>query len=277
MTAPPATEAASPLVREARAVHALVLRDLLRMLAQPAQTALTLVQPLLFLLILGGGLAALVPATAVGGDYRAYLFPGILVMTVQTPAVTVGMRLITDRESGYLRELLMAPVRRATLLCASCLGGTAEATVQGAVLLATAGVVGLPYDPALLLTLLATMVLTSFVLTVLAAALALGIRSVESFHILLSLALMPLLFLSGAFFPLTALPGPLAQLTALNPLAYAVDVLRRSIERHAPGGPTADGVRWGDWQVPAALEIVVLALLGLAVLWWAARRFGRLE
>ncbi|MGW0534767.1 ABC transporter permease [Streptomyces sp. NPDC003032] len=254
-----------------------MLRNLLRMFAQPAQTALMLVQPLLFLLLLGGGLAALVPATAVGGDYRAYLFPGVLVMTVQTPAVTVGMRLISDRESGYLRETLMAPVRRSTLLCGSCLGGTVEATVQGAVLLATAGVVGLPYQPVLLLTLLATMALTSFVLTVLAAALALGIRSVESFHILLSLALMPLLFLSGAFFPLTTLPGWLAQLTALNPLAYAVDVLRRSIARHVPGGPTATGVRWGDWQVPAALEIGLLALLGLGVLLWAARRFGRLE
>ncbi|MWA08274.1 ABC transporter permease [Streptomyces sp. BA2] len=265
------------MVRELRAVHALVLRDLLRMLAQPAQTVLMLVQPLLFLLLLGGGLAALVPATAVGGDYRVYLFPGVLVMTVQTPAVTVGMRLISDRESGYLRETLMAPVRRSTLLCGSCLGGTAEATVQGAVLLATAGVVGLPYHPVLLLTLLAMMVLTSFVLTVLAAALALGIRSVESFHILLSLALMPLLFLSGAFFPLTALPGWLAQLTAVNPLAYAVDVLRRSIAQYVPGGPAAAEVRWGDWPVPAAVEIVVLAFLGAGVLLWAARRFGRLE
>lgn len=275
--APPATDTPGPLVRELRAVHALVLRDLLRMFAQPAQTTLMLVQPLLFLLLLGGGLAALVPATAVGGDYRAYLFPGLLVMTVQTPAVTVGMRLITDRESGYLRETLMAPVRRSTLLYGSCLGGTTEATVQGAVLLATAGIVGLPYEPVLLLSLLATMALTSFVLTILAAALAIGIRTVESFHILLSLALMPLLFLSGAFFPLTALPGWLAQLAAVNPLAYAVDVLRRSIAHHVPGSTAATGVLWDDWQPPAALEIVVLVLLGAGVLLWAARRFGRLE
>ncbi|MFH8410929.1 ABC transporter permease [Streptomyces sp. NPDC018019] len=275
-TATPATDTPSPLLRELRAVHALVLRDLLHMLAQPTQTALMLVQPLLFLLLLGGGLAALVPATAVGGDYRAYLFPGVLVMTVQTPAVTVGMRLITDRESGYLRETLMAPVRRSTLLYGSCLGGTTEATVQGTVLLATAGTVGLPYHPVLLLSLLATMALTSFVLTALAAALALGIRSVESFHILLSLALMPLLFLSGAFFPLTALPGWLTQLATANPLAYAVDLLRRGIAQHVPG-PTAAGVHWGDWRVPAALEIVVLALLGMGVLLWAAHRFGRRE
>ncbi|MBZ4019307.1 ABC transporter permease [Streptomyces purpurogeneiscleroticus] len=273
--APPATP--GPLVRELRAVHALVLRDLLRMLAQPIQTALMLVQPLLFLLLLGGGLAALVPATAVGGDYRTYLFPGVLLMTVQTPAVTVGMRLITDRESGHLRETLMAPVRRSTLLYGSCLGGTTEATVQGAVLLATAGTVGLPYHPVLLLSLLATVALASFVLTALAAALAIGIRSVESFHVLLSLALMPLLFLSGAFFPLTALPGWLAQLTAVNPLSYAVDVLRRSIAQHVPGTPAATTVHWGNWQVPAALEIVTLVLLGASALLWAAHRFGRLE
>ncbi|MFH8596647.1 ABC transporter permease [Streptomyces rimosus] len=274
---PRAAEAPGTLTRELRAVHALVLRNLSHMLAQPAQTVLMLVQPLLFLLLLGGGLAALVPTTAVGGDYRAYLFPGVLVMTVQTPAVTVGMRLITDRENGYLRETLMAPVRRSTLLYGSCLGGTAEATVQGAVLLATAGIVGLPYQPVLLLRLLAVMALTSFVLTVLAAALAIGIRTVESFHILLSLALMPLLFLSGAFFPLTTLPGWLTQLAAVNPLAYAVDVLRRGIAHHVPGSTAATGVHWGSWQPPAALEIVVLALLGACVLLWAARRFGRLE
>ncbi|MER7398537.1 ABC transporter permease [Streptomyces sp. NPDC000151] len=265
------------LLRELRAVHALVLRDLLRMLGQPLQTVVTLVQPLLFLLLLGGGLAALVPATAVGGDYRTYLFPGVLVMTVQTPAVTVGMRLITDRESGYLRETLMAPVRRSSLLYGSCLGGTAVATAQGAVLLAASGTVGLPYRPLLLLALLATMALTSFVLTALTAALAIGIRSVESFHTLLGLALMPLLFLSGAFFPLTALPGWLTQLTAVNPLAYAVDVLRRSIAQYVPGGLASTGVRWGDWQPPAVLELLALALLGAGGLAWAARRFGRLE
>ncbi|MFI8997434.1 ABC transporter permease [Streptomyces sp. NPDC053542] len=274
------TGAAAPpggLLRELRAVHALVLRDLLRMLGQPLQTVVMLVQPLLFLVLLGGGLAAVIPSTAVGGDYRTYLFPGILVMTVQTPAVTVGMRLITDRESGYLRETLMAPVRRSSLLYGTCLGGTAVATAQGAVLLAAAGTAGLPFRPLLFVSLLATLALTAFVLTALTSALAIGIRSVESFHTLLGLALMPLLFLSGAFFPLTALPGWLTQLTAVNPLAYAVDVLRRCIERYVPGSLTTTGVHWADWRPPALLEVLALALLGAAGLAWAARRFGRLE
>lgn len=265
------------LLRELRAVHALVLRDLLRMFGQPLQTVVTLVQPLLFLVLLGGGLAAVVPATAVGGDYRTYLFPGILVMTVQTPALTVGMRLITDRESGYLRETLMAPVRRSSLLYGICLGGTAVATAQGAVLLAAAGTAGLPFRPLLFVSLLATLALTAFVLTALTAALAIGIRSVESFHTLLGLGLMPLLFLSGAFFPLTALPSWLTRLTAVNPLAYAVDVLRRSIEQFVPGALATTGVRWAEWQPPAALEVLVLALMGAGGLAWAARRFGRLE
>ncbi|WP_078600856.1 ABC transporter permease [Streptomyces violens] len=265
------------LLRELRAVHALVLRDLLRMFGQPLQTVVMLAQPLLFLVLLGGGLAALVPATAVGGDYRTYLFPGVLVMTVQTPALTVGMRLITDRESGYLRETLMAPVRRSSLLYGHCLGGTAVASAQGAVLLAAGSLAGLPFHPLLLLSLLATLALTAFMLTALTAALAIGIRGVESFHTLLSLALMPLLFLSGAFFPLTALPGWLTQLAAVNPLAYAVDVLRRSIEGYVPGTLATTGVRWAGRQPPALLELLVLALMGAGGLAWAARRFGRLE
>ncbi|MEV4341978.1 ABC transporter permease [Streptomyces sp. NPDC049590] len=111
---------------------------------------LPLLQPLLFLLAFGGGLSALVPDAALGGQYRAFLYPGILLMAVQAPAVSVGFRLITDRYSGIVRELLVTPARRSSLLCGICLGGCATATVQGAVLLALAPAGGLPYRPLLL-------------------------------------------------------------------------------------------------------------------------------
>lgn len=97
------------LRHELRAVHGLVHRDLLRLAGQRAHTALMLLHPVLYLLILGGGLARLIPDSTLGVGYQTYLFPGMLMMTVQTPAILVGIRLITDRQSGYLRELLMAP------------------------------------------------------------------------------------------------------------------------------------------------------------------------
>lgn len=270
-------ERAGRLRRELRAVHALVHRDLLRLARQRVPTALMLLHPVLYLFILGGGLAALIPAASLGVGYQTYLFPGMLMMTVQTPAIMVGIRLITDRQSGYLRELLMAPVSRTALLLGSCAGGTLVATVQGAVLLGLAGAVGLPYDPVLLVLLLGGMVLTSFTLTALSLALAVGLRSPETFHTLLGVVMMPLLFLSGGFFPLASLPGWAQALASVNPLAYGVDVLRRTITLRAPGQTAAGSVEWAGRQPPLALEAGLLLAVGALALLWAARRFSRPE
>ncbi|MFE5796349.1 ABC transporter permease [Streptomyces sp. NPDC056503] len=265
------------LRRELRATHALVHRDLLRLACQRVPTALMLLHPVLYLFILGGGLAALIPAASLGVGYQAYLFPGMLMMTVQTPAIMVGIRLITDRQSGYLRELLMAPVSRATLLLGSCAGGTLVATVQGAVLLLLAGAVGLPYDPVLLALLLGGMVLASFTITAFSLALAVGLRGPEIFHTLLGLVMMPLLLLSGGFFPLASLPGWARALAAANPLAYGVDVLRRSIGLRVPGQAAAGGVEWAGRQPPLLLEAGLLLAAGVLALTWATRRFSRPE
>ncbi|WP_434095755.1 ABC transporter permease [Streptomyces lavendulae] len=274
---PAAPAPPSRLRRELRAVHALVHRDLLRLSTQRTHTALMLIQPVLYLFILGGGLAALIPNSTLGVGYQTYLFPGMLMMTVQTPAIMVGIRLITDRQSGYLRELLMAPVSRSTLLLGSCAGGTTVAAVQGAVLLALAGAVGLPYDPLLLALLLAGMVLASFTITALSLALAVTLGRPEVFHMLLGLVMMPLLFLSGGFFPLENLPGWARSLAALNPLAYGVDLLRRGITLRVPDQAAVAGLEWFGRQPPLPLEAAALLATGIAALLWAAHRFNRPE
>ncbi|MEE1753121.1 ABC transporter permease [Streptomyces sp. SP18CS02] len=265
------------LRHELRAVHALVYRDLLRLAGQRTHTALMLLHPVLYLLILGGGLAALIPNTSLGVGYQTYLFPGMLMMTVQVPAIMVGVRLITDRQSGYLRELLMAPVSRSTLLLGSCVGGTLVATAQGAVLLGLAGAVGLPYDPPLLMLLLAGMVLASFTITALALAVAVSLRRADTFHMLLGLVMMPLLFLSGAFFPLQTMPGWAHTLANANPLAYGVDLLRRCIALRVPDQAAVGGIEWAGWQPPLPLEAALLLTSGAIALLWAAHRFNRPE
>ncbi|WP_066944068.1 ABC transporter permease [Streptomyces lushanensis] len=271
------TERPARLRHELRAVHALVYRDLLRLAGQRTHTALMLLHPVLYLLVLGGGLAALIPSTSLGVGYQTYLFPGMLMMTVQMPAITVGMRLIADRQSGYLRELLMAPVSRSTLLLGSCVGGTLVATAQGAVLLSLAGAVGLPYDPPLLVLLLAGMILASFTVTALALALAVSLRSAETFHMVLGLVMMPLLFLSGAFFPLATMPGWARALADANPLAYGVDLLRRCIALLVPDQAAVGGIEWAGRQLPLLLEAALLLTGGAMALLWAAHRFNRPE
>ncbi|MFD8643435.1 ABC transporter permease [Streptomyces zaomyceticus] len=279
LTEPRATERgrAPRLRHELRAIHALVHRDLLRLVSQRSHTALVLLQPAVYLFALGGGLATLIPAASLGTGYQTYLFPGMLMMTVQTPAIMVGIRLITDRQSGYLRELLMAPVSRSTLLLGSCAGGTLVAAVQGAVLLGLAGTVGLPYDPVLLLLLLGGMLLASFALTSMTLALSVTLRSPELFHTLLSLLMMPLLFLSGAFFPLESMPGWARGLATVNPLAYGVDLLRRCIALRVPDQAAVGGIEWAGRQPPLPLEAGLLLAVGGLALLWAARRFSRPE
>ncbi|MCH0539252.1 ABC transporter permease [Streptomyces sp. MUM 203J] len=265
------------LRRELRAVNGLVHRDLLRLSAHPTHTALMLLQPVLYLFVLGGGLAALIPNSSLGVGYQTYLYPGMLMMTVQTPAVMVGIRLITDRQSGYLRELLMAPVRRSTLLLGNCAGGTLVSTVQGAVLLCLAGAVGLPYDPLLLVLLLTGMILASFTITALSLALAVTLNRPEIFHMLLGLVMMPLLFLSGGFFPIQNLPGWAHTLAAANPLAYGVDLLRRCIGLRVPDQAATAGIEWAGRQPPLLLEGGLLLACGTMALLWATHRFSRPE
>jgi ABC-2 type transport system permease protein len=258
--------------RELRAVHALIARDWLRLVANPTNTVLLLLQPLLFLLAFGGGLSALVPDSALDGQYRAFLYPGILLMAIQAPAVSVGIRLITDRYSGIIRELLVTPARRSSLLCGICLGGCATATAQGAVLLALAPAGGLPYRPLLLAGLLAELALAAFTLTALALVPAVHTRRPETFSTLLALTSAPLLFGSGALVPLSTLPSWVTSAAAVNPLAYATDLLRRTVRPATPAG-----VHWGTWQPPPSLEAGVLLLTAITALLWAAHRFARTD
>ncbi|MFF4713412.1 ABC transporter permease [Streptomyces eurythermus] len=258
--------------QELRAIHALITRDWLRLVANPTNTVLMLLQPLLFLLAFGGGLSALVPDSAVGGQYRAFLYPGILLMAIQAPAVSVGIRLITDRYNGTIRELLVTPARRSSLLCGICLGGCATATAQGAVLLALAPAGGLPYRPLPLAGLLAELALAAFTVTALALVPAVHTRRPETFSTLLALTSAPLLFGSGALVPLSALPSWVTTAAALNPLAYAIDLLRRTADPTA-----ASGVHWGTWQPPPALEAGVLLLTAITALLCTAHRFGRTD
>ncbi|MDJ1134844.1 ABC transporter permease [Streptomyces iconiensis] len=270
----PAAPRLTALHRESRTVLAVVHRDLLRVLSRPTHAFLMMLHPLVFLFAFGGGLGALIPSRAVGGDYSAYLFPGILIMTIQTPAIGVGMRLIEDRTSGFLRETLMAPARRSTLLAAMCLGGTTVATVQGLVLLALAGTVGIAYDPFLMASMLTVLTVTAFTLTALTTLLAVTMTNAESFNTLLALTMLPLVFLSGGFFPLSAMPDWLGTLAAANPLAYAVDLLHHALHTFG-GAPARGGVRWGDWKPPAAAELATLLVAATTTLTAAAHRFTR--
>lgn len=256
---------------EVRAVRVVWQREMMHFLRNRGRLAIALVQPVLLLLVLGTGLSVLVPDSTGSGDYRTYLFPGVLVMTVQMPAIGAGASIVWDREAGFLREMLVAPVRRDALLLGKCAGGATVATCQGVLVLGLARTAHVPYDPALLATLIAELALTALSLTALAALAAVFITRVQTFQATLGLVMTPMLFLSGAMFPLAGLPRWLTALCLADPLTYAVDPLRRAVAAHVP----AAAVPSPGWQPPVPAELGLTAAIAATALAVAARRFAR--
>jgi ABC-2 type transport system permease protein len=154
--------------------------------------------------------------------------------------------------------------------------------MQGVIILALAGVVHVPYSPVLLLTLLGEMALLAFMLTAFGLALASRIKQVESFQVVMQLFVLPMFFLAGAIFPLTGLPIWLATLTKIDPLAYAVDPMRRAVFAHIPIPPEVaaglnGGVTWDGWRLPSGLALAVVGVVGLVLLGIAIVRFSKTD
>ncbi|GAA2803422.1 ABC transporter permease [Saccharopolyspora taberi] len=265
---------------EVRAGTMVWRRELVHFLRTPATAVVALLQPMLFLYILGVGLSRLFASggQASADSYLAFLFPGVLVMAAQAPALAVGASIVWDRQTGFLREMLVAPVRRSTLLVGKCLGGATVATCQGAVVLVSAGLVGIPYRVDLFAVLLAELSLAALSMTVFAAVVAVSIRRLKTYNTMLSVMVTPMLFLSGMMFPISAMPRWMEVLALANPLTYAVDAMRGTVEwftAEAPGTALASPVAWFGWAVPAPLEIALVAAFSVALLAAAARRFSR--
>jgi ABC-2 type transport system permease protein len=241
----------------------------------------SLVQPLLFLFVLGGGLSSIV-ARGAGVDFKTFLFPGVLATSVLFTAVFAGISMVWDREFGFLREMLVAPVSTGAILLGKCVGGATVATLQSVIVLALAGLVGVPYDPLLLLELVVLLFLMAFLVTAMGLVLASRVKQVQAAMPLVQLIITPLMFLSGALFPLGGLPGWLSVLVRLNPMTYAVEPLRSAVFDHldvdARTRAALDpGLHWGSWAVPVPVQVGLVAAVSVALLGLAVALFVRTD
>jgi ABC-2 type transport system permease protein len=203
-------------------------------------------------------------------------------MTVLFTALFSAISVVWDREFGFLREMLVAPVRRGAIIVGKCAGGATIATLQGTVILLLAGLVHVPYSPTLFFTLLAEMALVAAALTAIGLLLASRIGQVESFQAVISFIVLPLFFLSGAIFPPSSLPGWLSVLTRVDPLSYAVDPMRRAVFTHVSAPASLErtlnpGISWGAWHLPVSFELGLVALGAVAALLVAVWQFNRAE
>jgi ABC-2 type transport system permease protein len=270
------------LRQDLRAVKIVWQRELIRFVSDRARMLTSLLQPVLFLFVLGTGLSALVSGGAGGVNLRTFMFPGVLSMALLFTAAFSAGSVVWDREFGFLREMLVAPVRRGAIMIGKCLGGATVAAGQGLVFLSLAGLVDVPYSPVLLLTLVAELLLLAFTLTAFGLMAAARIRSMQSFMAVVQMFLLPMFFLSGALYPLSNLPTWLRALTRIDPLTYAVDPMRRAVFAHLDIPALAQrvlnpGVTWWGWRVPTLVELALVLVMGVVMLGIAIGEFSRTE
>jgi ABC-2 type transport system permease protein len=266
-----------------RAVSIVWRRELIRFRTDRLRAVTSLVQPVLFLFILGTGLSRLAGrGLPPGVDFQTFIYPGVLAMSVLFTSIFSAASIVWDREFGFLREMLVAPVRRWAIVIGKCLGGATVATFQGIIFLALAGVAHVPYDPVLLITLVGELLLLAFTLTAFGVMMAARIKQIQAFMALTQLFVLPLFFLSGALYPLNGLPAWLTVLTRIDPLTYIVDPMRHAVFGQLAVGKTAldalsPGVTWNGWLVPTGLSLAIVAVMGLGMLGIAIAEFRKTE
>jgi ABC-2 type transport system permease protein len=232
--------------------------------------------------VLGSGLQRLSSAGTHGVSLKTFIYPGILCIAVMFTAMFSAASIVWDREFGFLREMMVAPVRRSSIIIGKVLGGATVAGFQGVIVICLAGLVNVPYDPVLILGIFGLQLLLAFTITAFGVMIAIRIQQMQSFMGVMQMIVMPMFFISGALFPVSGLPGWLAVLNRIDPLTYAVDPMRRLVFSHL-SVPTAarrvldPGVTWWGWHVPAVLEAGVILALGLGMLGIAIWEFGVTE
>lgn len=223
-----------------RVIYILWIRQLKRYSRSRARIVSSIMQPMLFLVALGFGFGPIY-AKAGGGDYIQFLAPGIISMSILFTAMFSGIEVVWDKQFGFLKETLVAPVPRIAIMFGRTLGGATVAVLQGLVVFLATLVVGFhPGSFAMIVPAFAFMFLVALLFTALGTAIASRIDDMQAFPLVMNFLIMPLFFLSGALFPLDRLPSALALVVRLNPLSYGVDAVRGTLVGLGHFGLTRD-------------------------------------
>ena len=289
MTAAETSAAERPLAvarATLRAIYIIWYRDVLRYWRDRTRLVASLAQPLLFLVIFGTGLSSALQGAgggfggaasgAASVSYLQFMYPGIIGMAVLFTAIFGAMSIVWDREFGFLKEVLVAPIDRSAVAIGKALGGTTQAMAQGLILLVLAPVVGVKLTVESVVALIPLVFVLAFALSALGVAIASRMKSMQGFQVVMNFLMMPMFFLSGSLFPVTGLPDWMTVLTRLDPAAYGMDPLRRVVLEGA-GFPAALVDRLGltlfDQVLPIAAEAAILLAFGVTMLAVAIQGF----
>jgi len=244
------------------AIYILWLRAIKRYFRNKSRILGSLGQPVLFLVALGFGFGP-VYAKAGGGNYIDFLAPGVIAMSILFTGIFSGIEIIWDRQFGFLKETLVAPVPRFQIMLGRTLGGATVAMLQGLFTLILAVVIGFRPDLADIPLTLIFMFLISILFTSLGTAIGSSLSDMQGFQLIMNFLVQPIFFLSGALFPLTSIPGIISIITKIDPLTYGVDGLR--------------GVLGGIAHFGISLDLLILSVLSVILLGVGSYLFSKIQ
>jgi ABC-2 type transport system permease protein len=251
---------------EFNAIYVIVARELKKFVREKSRLFSAIARPLLWLFIVGAGISRLVPRDT-GVPYTQFIFPGIIGMTILFSSIFSSISIIWDKEFGFMKEILVAPVSRFSIVIGKALSGTIVSTLQAIIILALFPFVGLKLGVLQILSVIVVCISISFCISAFGIVLATFYDSYESFSVIMNFIIMPMFFLSGAMYPVRLLPNILQIAARLNPLTYGIDAIKHAIFPHETGpmGP--------DFSLMA--DAAIIFLLSITFVLIAARLFER--
>jgi ABC-2 type transport system permease protein len=244
-------------------IYALWRRDMVKFLRDRRSLITSMVRPFLWLVAFGFGLRASVKLPGAGDDFVSFLVPGMAAMTVLFSSMFAAISIVWEREFGFLKELLVAPIPRGAIVAAKLAAGSATATVEAALMLALAPLIGARFSVAGALASLPLLALFGMSVNALGIVVAARMKSFEGFGSVVNFVIQPIFFLSGALYPIEGLPRVLRVVVLLNPMSYVVDAVR--------------GLCIGPHHFPIALDVAVALAAALAFGALARRTFNKME
>ncbi len=249
---------------EFHGIYAVWKRELLVYLREKERVIGSFVSPLLWLFVFGSGVgASMYAGTAITGSYQAYIFPGILTMSVLFVSMFYGLYIIWDRRLDFLKEVLVAPVSRSSIFVGKVSGGMSDSLIQGFIIMVIGAIFIVSLSPLQFIGTLLILALLTYFTTSLGLIIGASLETQEGFALVMNFVMWPMFFFSGALFPVSQLPAYLKPISLINPVTYAVDALRTVV--------------LGQSIFPFYLDIVILVAFSFVASIIGVMSFGNLQ
>jgi ABC-2 type transport system permease protein len=255
-------------VIQTRPIYVICLREFKKFFREKSRLLGTLARPVLWLFVVGNGMNSLI-RPQVGFSYLQFIFPGMIGMTILFSSIFSSISIVWDREFGFMKEMLVAPISRLSIVIGKAISGTLISVAQAIIIMLLIPFLGIHLTLLQFLEIVALSVLVSFCITSLGILIAARLTSFDGFNIIMNFLVMPMLFLSGAMYPVTSMPPALRFLSQMNPLTYGIDAFKHVLLRNAtpPLGP----------EFFLSLDLFIVTVLSVVMLTLASLSFRKKE